>query len=96
PASRTVGGLLGRSTSYSVTISSIGGFTGQVTLSVSGLPNGATGSFTPNPATASSTLSVTTGLVTLPGTYTLTITGVSGALTHTTTVELVVNLLTLF
>src|SRR5437667_197654 len=72
PASRTVGGLLGRSTSYSVTISSIGGFTGQVTLSVSGLPNGATGSFTPNPATASSTLSVTTGLVTLPGTYTLT------------------------
>jgi len=94
PASRTV--TQGGSTSYAVTISPTGGFSDQVTLSVSGLPNGATGSFTPNPATASSTLSVTTGLVTLPGTYTLTITGVSGALTHTTTVELVVNLLTLF
>jgi len=95
PASRTVGGLLGRSTSYSVTISPTGGFAGQVTLSVSGLPTGATGGFTQNPATGSSALSVTTGLVTLPGTYRLTITGVSGGLTHTTTVELVVNLLTL-
>src|SRR5439155_563604 len=85
PASRTVG-LLGDSTSYSVTISPVGGFTGQVTLSVSGLPQGANGSFAPNPATASSTLSVTTSPITLPGTYTLTITGVSGALTHTTTV----------
>ncbi len=74
-----------------MTISPIGGFTDQVTLSVSGLPSGATGSFNPNPATASSTLSVTTSPITLPGTYTLTITGVSGTLTHTTTVSLVVS-----
>ena len=45
----------GSSTSYSVTIGPTGGFTGQVTLSVSGLPGSADGSFTPNPATASST-----------------------------------------
>ena len=37
-----------------VTISPSGGFNGQVTLSVSGLPGGAGGTFTPNPATASS------------------------------------------
>jgi len=92
PSSRTVGGLLGGSTSYSVTINPTGGFTAPVTLSVSGLPSGTTGSFSPDPATASSTLSVTTGLLTRSGTYTLTIKGVSGTLTHTTTVALVVNL----
>ena len=88
PSSRTV--APGGSTSYSVTISPTGGFTGPVTLSVSGLPSGANGSFTPNPATGSSTLSVTTGPSTPLGTSTLTVTGVSGSLTHTTTVALTV------
>jgi uncharacterized membrane protein len=88
PSSRTV--TQGGSTSYGVTIGPTGGFTGQVTLSVSGLPGGATGSFAPNPATASSTLSVTTATSTPAGSYTLTITGVSGSLTHTITVVLVV------
>src|SRR5439155_1433456 len=72
PASQTA--TPGGSTSYDVTISPTGGFTGQVTLSVSGLPSGATGSFTPNPATGSSTLSVTAGPGTPLGTFTLTIT----------------------
>src|SRR5207247_4988312 len=80
----------GGSTSYSVNISPTGGFSGQVNLSVGGLPSGASGSFAPNPATASSTLSVTTGTGTPVGTYTLTITGVSGSLMHTTTVSLTV------
>src|SRR3989442_2521088 len=80
----------GGSTSYSVTISPVGGFTGQVTLSVSGLPTGANASFIPNPATASSTLSVTTSMSTLAWTSTPTITGVNGSPTHTTTVTLVV------
>jgi len=80
----------GGATNYSVTISPTGGFSGQINLSVSGLPTGANGSFTPNPATTSATLSVTTGTSTPAGTYTLTITGVSGSLTHTTTVTLVV------
>jgi hypothetical protein len=81
----------GGSTSYSVTISPTGGFTGQVTLSVSGLPSSANASFTPNPATASSTLSVTTSASTPTGTYTLTLTGASGSLTRTTTVTLTVG-----
>src|SRR5207245_5852427 len=89
PASQTV--PQGGSTSYGVTISPTGGFTGQVTLSVSGLPSGANGGFTPNPAMASSTLSVTTSPSTPTGTYTVTITGVNGSLTHTTTVTLTVG-----
>src|SRR5437763_5973984 len=89
PASQTV--LQGASTSYSLTISRMGGFTDQVSLSVSGLPGGATGSFDPNPTTASSTLSVTTDATTHTGTYTLPLNGISGSLTRTTTVALALN-----
>src|SRR5207245_9684619 len=80
PASQTV--PQGGSTSYGVTISPTGGFTGQVTLSVSGLPSGANGGFTPNPATASSTLSATTSPTTPTGTYKLRSTRVSTRLTQ--------------
>src|SRR5437773_7996104 len=76
PSSQTV--TPGGSTSYSVTISPTGGFSGQVNLSVSGLPSGASGSFAPNPATASSTLSVTTGAGTSTRLYTMQITSSSG------------------
>src|SRR5262249_40724963 len=69
----------------------MGGFSGAVTLSTGGLPSGASGSFTPNPATGSSTLSVTTSASTPSGAYTFTITGTSGTLTHTLTVSLGVN-----
>jgi hypothetical protein len=89
PASQTV--TQGNGTSYGVTVTPINGFGGQVTLSATGLPTGATGSFSPNPATTSSTLSITTGATTPTGTYTATITGVSGGLTHTATVKLVVS-----
>jgi uncharacterized membrane protein len=81
----------GASTGYNVTISPLNSFTGAVTLSVSGLPTGATGNFTPNPATGSSTLTVTTSASTPVGTYPLVITGVSGSLTHTTSVSLTVS-----
>jgi hypothetical protein len=80
----------GGATSYGVTISPTNGFSGQVSLSVSGLPTGAIGTFTPNPATTSSTMAVTTISTTPAGTYALTITGVSGSLTHTSTVSLTV------
>src|SRR5206468_5894394 len=79
---------LGACPSYTLTLCRSGGFSDQVTLSVSGLPNGATGGFTPNPATTSSTLSVSTSPSTPTGTYTLTITGVSSSLTHTTTIRI--------
>ncbi len=81
----------GGSAAYGVTISPTAGFAGQVDLSVSGLPAGASGNFTPNPTTASSTLSVATSASTPSGTYPITITGTSGGLIHSATVSLTVQ-----
>lgn len=91
PGSQTV--TAGQGTTYSVMIGAINGFTGMVNLNVSGLPTGATGSFTPTSVSSSGTssLTVSTASNTPAGTYTLTITGTNGSLTHSTTVSLVVN-----
>ena len=90
PPSQTV--VQGASGSYSVTINPTNGFSNAVTFSVSGLPAGATGTFTPNPATGSATLAVATTAGTTPGgTYPLTITGVSGSLTHTAAISITVT-----
>ena len=89
PASRTI--LKGGSTTYSVTITPVNGFAGSVTLSVSGLPNRSAGSFSPSPATSSSTLTVTTKNQVKRGTFTLTVKGTSGSLSHTTPVTLVIR-----
>ena len=64
------------------------GFSGSVNLSVSGLPSGVTASWSPNPATTNSTLTLTTSSSAAPGQYTLTITGTSGAQTVTTPMSL--------
>jgi hypothetical protein len=69
-------------------------FSGEVALDVSGLPDGATGSFAASPTTGTAT----TLSVTLPadpaatpvGTYPLTISGLGGDITRTTTLNLVV------
>jgi hypothetical protein len=87
PASRQV--RQGNAASYTVTITPSNGFSGSVTLSVSGQPSGATATFTSNPATTSSTLSVQT-VGGVRGTFKLTITGVSG-LMHTTPATLTVT-----
>ena len=90
PASQTV--TQGGSTSYNLSISPSGGFTGLVTFSASGLSTAATASFSPNPASSSSTMTVSTDAATTPvGSFAVTITSVSGTLAHTTSVTLVVN-----
>jgi uncharacterized membrane protein len=91
PAARSV--VAGASSGYTTSIASIGGFGGSVALAVSGLPSGASGTFTPASPSApgSSSLAVTTGPSTPAGTYTLTITGTSGSLTHSTTVQLTIT-----
>lgn len=91
PSSQTV--TQGNGTTYTATIGALNGFTGTASLSVSGLPTGATGSFRPTSVTGSgsSTLTVSTATTTPAGTYTLTITGVDGSLSHSATVTLVVN-----
>ncbi len=80
------------STSFSVTVSSVNGFSGTVSLDASGLPPNGTASFS-NPfvtGSGSSTLTVTPGITSPPGIYTLTITGTSGGLSHSVNVTLVV------
>jgi kumamolisin len=71
-----------------ITITPSNGFTGSVTLSASGLGTGVTASFSPNPATGTSTLTLTASSSATTGTRTVTITGVSGSLSHTTTISL--------
>src|ERR1700682_5341385 len=86
----------GSGSSNTININRVGSFSGAVTLSVSGLPSGASASFNPNPGLGnSSTFAVTTTSTTPTGTFALTITGGSGSLTCTTPVKLVVNAPTL-
>lgn len=83
----------GGSTTYAVTVATVSGTPGNINLTVSGVPNGASASLSPSSVTnsGSSTLSVTTSASTPPGTYTLTIAGTSAAATHSTTITLVVT-----
>jgi PKD repeat protein len=91
PASRTI--LPGASTSYTATVTPVTGFTGTVAFSVTGLPSGATATFTPTSVTTSgtTTLNVATTTATPPGSYPLTIRGTSGPRVRTVNVTLVVN-----
>ncbi|MGA2790301.1 MAG: zinc ribbon domain-containing protein [Candidatus Bathyarchaeia archaeon] len=91
PASQSV--LQGQTASYSVNVSALNGFNSQVSLSVSGLPSGADGVFsnpsgTPNFA---STLTVTLSGDVAPASYTLTVTGSGGGLSHVANLVLTVN-----
>ena len=90
PSSQSV--TAGGATSYTAKVAPVGSFSGTVALTVTGLPSGATGSFSPASVTTSgsSTLSVTTATSTAAGSYTLTLKGTSGTLSHTAAVTLVV------
>ncbi|MDQ6860551.1 MAG: hypothetical protein M3032_05265 [Verrucomicrobiota bacterium] len=89
PASQTVP-RAGGTASYSVAITPSNGFSSPVSLSVSGLPSGASSTFSPNPTTSTSTLTVTVPSTSARGTYTLTVTGSGGSptVTHTATATL--------
>jgi hypothetical protein len=91
PSSQTV--LQGETVSYSVNLVAVNGFSSQVSLSVSGLPSGANGVFstpsgTPNFA---STLTVILPGDVATGSYTLTVTGTGGGLSHVANLVLAVN-----
>ena len=64
------------------------GFSGNVTLAASGLPSGVTASFSPNPATGSTVLTLAASSTVSPGQYTVTLKGTCGSLTATTTLTL--------
>ncbi len=83
------------SATVGISATSLSGFSGTVSLSLSITPNLKRGpvlslgqttlTLTPG-GTASTSLAISTNGGTLPGTYTITITGKSGTITHTTTV----------
>jgi hypothetical protein len=93
PSSLTV--AQGSSGNSQVTIGSLSGFSSAVTLSISGCPASATCTL-PNPSSVtppvngstSVTLNTSTTGSTPTGTYTITITGMSGSTAHSTTVSL--------
>ncbi len=88
PTSRTA--VRGTTVSYDVTVTPLGGFTGTVTLNLSGLPPNAISAFEPasvqlNDSSAkTSVLSVTAAANTPTGASTLNVNATSGQLTHTT------------
>ena len=98
PSSQTV--TQGQSTAYSVAVTRTNGFAGAVTLSVSGLPSGATGSWKLSdgtssnvipPSLSSATLTVNTASTTPTGTTQPVVTATSDKLSHTTTITLAVQ-----
>jgi len=82
PSSVTI--FRSHSAKYTVGVSVVGGSAGNVSLTVAGLPTGATAVFSPNPvgSPGSSTLTVKPTTSTRRETYTLRITGTSGSLVH--------------
>jgi hypothetical protein len=91
PSTGTV--VQGGSTTATVTVTLISGTPQTVSLSASGLPSGATASFSPSSGTPtySSTMTIQASTSTPVGTYTITITGTYGSLTQSTTYTLTVN-----
>jgi len=91
PPSQTI--PRGSSTTYSVSVYLASGLTKQVSLSLSGLPSGASYSFSPQNGYPyfTSTLTVYTSSSTPTGTSTLTITGSGDGKTRSTTVQLMVQ-----
>jgi PKD repeat protein len=83
----------GSSASYTAMVTPVGGFSGTTAFSISGLPSGASASFSPASVTGSgsTTVNVSTSGTTPSGSYPLTITATSGSLSHSVDVTLVVN-----
>lgn len=78
----------GGTATYTVTLKPSNGFSGSVTLRLSGQPSGSTVTISPNPATSTWTLSVKISSSGPKGTFALTITGTSGTLAHAVTTSL--------
>jgi hypothetical protein len=91
PPSQSV--VQGGATSYAVSVTAANGYTGTVSLSVSGAPAGATAGFdqTSVAAGGGTNLTVSTVATVTPGSYPLTVTASDGTLTHTSLVTLVVT-----
>ena len=82
----------GGSSQTSIAVAALNGFAGAVNLSASGLPGGASVVLSPTSVTGSgaSTLTLSAGTA-AAGTYPVTMTGVSGSLTHSVSINWTIN-----
>jgi kumamolisin len=83
----------GNSGTSTITITVTGGFDSAITLTAAGQPKGVTVGFGPSSITGAgtSTMTITVGATTNPGTYFITVTGTSGGATAITAVSLTVT-----
>ena len=81
----------GAKVTSSVGVTPQNGFAGSVSLSASGLPRGVTTFFNPSSTTGTSTLTLSANSTASTGTFSVRIRGISGSLTHTTTISLTVH-----
>lgn len=90
-------GVAGFTANYTVTVTGSNGFSGNVDLSAANLPAGASGTFTPASLSISDSTPVTsqfsliTAADTPAGSYTFTVSGVSGALTRSASAGIAVQ-----
>jgi uncharacterized membrane protein len=91
PSTHTVSAGFG--TSFALNTTALNGATGNVALTITGLPAGATAWFNPSAVAlgSASVLNVNTSSTTAGGTYNLIVTGTSGTLTHSVTLTLTVS-----
>ena len=92
PATLSV--VQGNQGTSTITTTIAGGFNSAINLSASGLPSGTSVAFNPGtipaPGAGTSTMTITVGNSTPPGTYPITVTGNGGGVQQTTTVSLTV------
>ncbi len=85
----------GGSGASTITTAFSGNFNSSIALSSSGLPAGATASFTPSsigaPGAGSSTLTISAGAATPVGSYNVVVNGTGGGQTHSATINLTVT-----
>jgi uncharacterized membrane protein len=81
----------GSSGTVTINPTDVGCFTGSVALAASGLPSGVTATFSPNPTTGSSVMTLAASSTAAAGTYSVTITGISGTMTASTTIALTIT-----
>ncbi|MDP9343602.1 MAG: hypothetical protein M3Q23_16230 [Actinomycetota bacterium] len=84
----------GASGQTTITTAALNGYNAAITLSVNGLPVGASASFSPNPIAApgsgTSTMTIDSGNA-AAGTYPLTVSGSDGTITHITSVSFTIS-----
>ena len=81
----------GATGSATISVVPANGFTGAVTFSASGLPNGVTASFSPASSASATTLTLAVSSTASTGNATITVNGVSGQLTHSAVIGVTIN-----